>query len=107
VSWWRNGLEFVGKDASDGSSVDIDFVDDVVYCNYTHDAACRRAYKLLFGKVLPDQLLLDKITRQYPQRQHQWILRTGKICFISALKTMKHGPSLLELKQNLSRMRQP
>ena len=28
MSWWRNGLDLVGKGASDGGSVDVDFEDD-------------------------------------------------------------------------------
>ena len=35
VAWRRNGLEFVGKGASDGGSVDVDFGDDTLYGSYT------------------------------------------------------------------------
>jgi hypothetical protein len=35
VSWRRNGLGLVGKGASDGGSVDVDFGDDTLYGYYT------------------------------------------------------------------------
>jgi hypothetical protein len=38
VSWRRNGLELVGKGASDGGSVDVDFGDDTLYGYYTLQA---------------------------------------------------------------------
>ena len=35
MSWWRNGLESVGKGASDGGSVGVDFSDCAFYPTYT------------------------------------------------------------------------
>ena len=35
MSWRRNGLDLVGKGASDGGSVDVDFGDDALYASYT------------------------------------------------------------------------
>ena len=35
MSGWRNGLDLVGKGASDGGSVDVDFGDDALYASYT------------------------------------------------------------------------
>ena len=35
MSWWRNGLDLVGKGANDGGSVDVDFGDDTLYGYYT------------------------------------------------------------------------
>ena len=38
VSWRRNGRDLVGKGASDGGSVDVDFGDDALYASYTQNA---------------------------------------------------------------------